>query len=244
MTKKTNPVALVTGAGKRLGRHIAIGLAKDGFDVLLHFHKSSAGALEARESIRKLGRNAEAIRADLRNLSQLRALVKKAAATYGRIDLLVNNAAVFTDSPLSRTTERIWDETMDVNLKAMFFCSKFVAPLMMKQKSGRIINIASLGGIQAWGEHIPYSVSKAGVIMLTKILAKELAPFVMVNAIAPGVIDLGREEYPSQTHIARGRIPLQRFGQPEDIASLAVFLARKANYITGQTFPVDGGRSI
>jgi 3-oxoacyl-[acyl-carrier protein] reductase len=244
MMKETNPVALVTGAGKRLGRHIAIALARDGFDVLLHYHRSSAGALEARETIRKLGRNAETIRADLRSVSQIQMLMKRAAATYGRIDLLVNNAAVFIDSPLSRTTERIWNETMDVNLKAMFFCSKHVAPLMTKRKSGRIINIASLGGIQAWGEHIPYSVSKAGVIMLTRILAKELAPYIMVNAIAPGVIDLGSEEYPSQKHIARRRIPLQRFGHPEDIASLAVFLARKANYITGQTFPVDGGRSI
>jgi NAD(P)-dependent dehydrogenase (short-subunit alcohol dehydrogenase family) len=194
--------------------------------------------------LRGEGGEAHAIRADVSKKKDALLLVRRTVELFGRVDLLVNNSALFIESPLSRTTEEIWDKTLGVNLKGAFLCSQAASAEMLKRKSGRIINIASLGGIQAWAQHIPYSVSKAGVIMLTRCLAKALAPAIQVNAIAPGTIIIPREEDPNQAHVPVSTIPLKRYGKPSDITDLVLFLARTASYVTGQVFTVDGGRSI
>lgn len=238
------PVAIVTGAGKRLGRQIALALGRNSYRVIVNYHDSASGASETVSRVLKEGGEARAIRADITKKKDVLRLVRRTIQIFGRVDLLVNNSALFLESPLGRTTEAVWDATIDVNLKGTFLCSQAVAPEMLKREGGRIINIASLGGIQAWSRHLPYSVSKAGVIMLTRILARTLAPNVQVNAIAPGTILMGEEEDPSQEHVPVSTIPLRRYGKPSDVTDLVIFLASKASYMTGQVFVVDGGRSI
>ena len=176
--------------------------------------------------------------------SEVARMVKRSLATFQRIDLLVNSSAIFLDSPLDKTTDKKWNSTIDINLKGTFLCSQAVSRIMLKQNYGKIINVASIGGIQAYVDHLPYSVSKAGVIMLTKVLAKSLAPNIMVNAIAPGAMELYGEEDSAPKKMPKKRIPLQRYGKPSDITDMVVFLATRANYITGQIFVIDGGRSI
>ena len=246
MINKENakPVALVTGAGRRLGRQIAISLAKNGFDIVINYNDSKAGAQQTEALIKDLGKMAISLKADVTDYSQVNIMFQKAIKHFKKIDLLVNNSSIFSYSPLSKTTEKKWKEVLDLNLSGVFYCSKFASQYMMKAKSGRIINIASLGGIQAWHNHLPYSVSKAGVIMLTKCLAKALSPHIMVNAIAPGTIIIPGEESSKLEHVPIKTIPLKRYGVPSDIANLVFFLAQTSNYITGQIFAVDGGRSI
>lgn len=241
---KNRPVALVTGAGRRLGRQIAYALAEKGFDLVINYNASREGALEAVEYIRDKGCTAIAVKADVSNRSQVQSMVKKAIQNFKKIDLLINNASVFIESPLAKTTDKAWNTTLDINLKGTFLCSQIVSKVMLKARGGRIINIASLGGLQAWKNHLPYSISKAGIIMLTKCLAKTLAPTIMVNAIAPGTISIPNEEGPFLKHVAPAKIPLRRYGKPSDITNLVIYLATTSNYITGQTIVVDGGRSI
>jgi len=243
-SRQDAPVAIVTGAGKRLGRQIALALGSNSYRVIVNYNDSNAGARETVSRLRHGGSEAHAVRADISKRRDAAGLVNRTMELFGRVDLLVNNSAVFIESPLARTTELIWDRTIDINLKGTFNCSQAVAPEMLKQKSGKIINIASLGGIQAWTRHLPYSVSKAGVIMLTRCLAKTLAPHVQVNAIAPGTILMNLEEDPQQEHIPVSTIPLKRYGKPSDVTDLILFLATSASYVTGQIFVVDGGRSI
>lgn len=238
------PVAIVTGAGKRLGRQIALALGRNSYRVVVNYHESRTGAAKTVSDLRQAGCEAHAVGADISKRGDAARLVRRAIEIFGRVDLLVNNSAVFIDSPLEDTTEQIWDKTIDINLKGTFLCAQAVAPEMIRQKSGKIINIASLGGLQAWSRHLPYSVSKAGVIMLTRCLAKGLAPDVQVNAIAPGTILMGREEDPHQEHVPVSTIPLKRYGRASDVTDLIIFLASSASYITGQVFVVDGGRSI
>ncbi len=242
--KPTRPVALVTGSGRRLGRQIALALAKNGYNIVVNYNTSEAQARSTVRRIKTLGVTAIGIKADVSSSSEVRRMVGEAADRFGRIDLLVNSSAVFTESGLLDTTEENWSRTLDINLKGVFLCSQAVALIMLKQKKGRIINIASLGGLQAWKNHLPYSVSKAGVIMLTRIMAKTLAPNIPVNAIAPGTIIIEGEEDPALAHVPVKTIPLGRYGKPDDITSAVLFLAKDANYMTGQILIVDGGRSI
>ena len=238
------PVAIVTGAGRRLGKHIAIALAEKGLIVVVNYHSSKRGAEETVKTIRKMGGKAISIKADVSKRIEVVRMVKQTLSEFKRIDLLVNNAAIFIDSSLEKTTDVIWDTILNINLKGTFLCSQVISAQMLKQKSGKIINIASLGGIQSWTEHLPYSVSKAGVIMLTKVLAKTLAPAIQVNAIAPGTIIMEGEEDSSIRHLPARKILLKKFGTPSDITSLVIYLATTASYITGQILVVDGGRSI
>ena len=238
------PVAIVTGAGKRLGKQIALALGRSGYDVVVNYHSSRSGAAETAALIRKLGQRSAAIRADISKSSQVSAMVKKALSQFGRIDLLVNNSAVYRRANLRETTDKVWDEALGTNLKGTFLCCRAVAPQMLKQGGGRIINIASLGGLQPWKEHLPYSVSKAGVIMLTRILARELAPTIQVNALAPGTIIMKGEESIEVSLTPVGKIPLRKYGKPSDIADMVLFLALKSTYITGQVIAIDGGRSL
>ncbi|MDI6766683.1 MAG: SDR family oxidoreductase [Bacteroidota bacterium] len=242
--KHKNKVAIITGGGKRLGQAIAIALAENGFTVVVNYNKSVSGAKQTINQIKAIGGRAFAVKADISKKTHVQRMVNIALQRFGRIDLLVNNSSVFIESPLNRTSEKIWDTTIDINLKGTFLCSQTVAPIMLKQKSGCIINIASLGGLQAWTQHLPYSISKAGVIMLTKILAKTLAPHIQVNAIAPGTIQFKNEEDLKKKHLPKNNIPLEKYGKPSDITDLVVYLATKSEYITGQVFAIDGGRSI
>lgn len=240
--KKT---ALITGGGRRLGRNISLALAKEGFDIMVNYFQSEGSAQKTATEIREMGRRVMTYGADVSNSDQVHGLVKKTLDHFGSIDLLVNNAAIFSQIPFEKLTESIWDKTIDTNLKGTFLCSREVGAHMMNRRSGIIINIASLGGVQPWVNETPYSVSKAGVIMLTKCLAKGLAPHVRVNAVAPGYIEIPdpilEKVFPPPPLT---KIPLRRYGRPEEVSDLVVYLATKGEYITGQIFTVDGGKSL
>jgi pteridine reductase len=236
-----NRVALVTGSGKRLGRAVAIGLAEQGADVVIHYRSSEAEAREAVAEIEKLGRRSVALQADLAQISELPQLFQKVQANFGRLDILVNSAANFLQTEFASTTEKVWDASLDTNLKAVFFCCQAAAPLL-KKSNGAIINFADIGGIQGWPGFIPHSISKAGIIMLTRCLAKELAPEVRVNAIAPGTITMPGDLPELEADFVK-LAPLHRSGRPNDIVAAVSYLAA-AGFVTGQVLVVDGGRTL
>ncbi len=235
-------VALVSGAGRRLGREIALALGAHGFNVAVAYSSSRRGAEQVVAQLHERGVRSAAFKTDISAAVQVRTLLKKVLAKFGRIDVLVNNAALFFESPFLSVGERDWDHLINVNLKGTFLLSQAVSRVMLKQKSGRIITLASIGGIQAWPKYTAYSVSKAGVIMLTKCMSKALAPHVMVNAIAPGTILMEGDNVANFVPVKS--IPLGRYGAPGDITSLVLFLATTSSYITGQIISVDGGRSV
>ena len=234
-------VALVTGSAKRLGRAVALRLAEEGADVVIHHRASAAEAASAVAEVEKFGGRALAIAADLSNISDVKRLFDETEKHFGRLDILVNSAANFLRTEFGSTTEQTWDASLDTNLKAPFFCAQAAAPLL-KKNHGVIINFADVGGILGWTEYIPHCVSKAGVILLTRCLAKELAPDVRVNAIAPGTITMEGDPPEWESDFIR-RAPLRRSGRPSDIADAVVFLVR-AKFITGQVLVVDGGRTV
>jgi len=241
-------VALVTGAGRGLGRAIAMALAQDGASLVLNYHQSDRGAREAAEDAARYGQRAVAIRADVSRASEVRGLFEEVQRTFGRLDILVNNAGVFSRVPLLEVTETLWDEVLGVNLKGTFLCAQAAARMMMTQQAGVIINLASGGGLSprpGYETSAPYSASKAGVVMLTRRLALELAPHIRVNAVAPGII----ESRPGWSEESRKRLGaatlLGRLGAPETIANAVVFLASDdAASITGHTLNVDGGAML
>lgn len=243
-SKQKRPVAIVTGGARRLGKKIVMALGEAGFDIVVNYNSSAKEARQVVRDLGKIGAKAISMKADISRRPEVERMMSKAMTTFKRVDLLVNSSAIFLDSPLEKTSDKNWNTTIDINLKGTFYCSQAVSKIMLKQKCGKIINIASLGGVQAWAGHLPYSVSKAGVIMLTKVLAKSLSPDIMVNAIAPGALEIFGEEVSAPRKMPKKRIPLQRHGKPSDITDMVVYLATKANYITGQVIIIDGGRSI
>jgi len=243
MAKKLQgQAALVTGAGKRLGRAVALRLAAEGADVAVHYGKSAAEAREVVAEMEKLGRRAAAFSAELTNVPAIQKLVADAAAHFGRLDILISSAANFLQTKFGETSEATWDASLDTNLKAPFFCAQAAAPHLAKSGRGVIVNFADIGGLLGWREFLPHSVSKAGVILMTRILAKELAPGVRVNAIAPGTITLPGDPPEWQRDFIR-RAPLQRTGTLEDIADAVMFLIG-AEFVTGHVLVVDGGRTL
>jgi len=240
--KLAGRVALVTGAGKRLGCAVALRLAEEGADVALHYGKSAAEAREVVAEIEKLGRRAAAFSAELTNVPAIQKLVADTAAHFGRLDILINSAANFLQTKFGETPEASWDASLDTNLKAPFFCAQAAAPHLAKSGHGVIINFADIGGLLGWREFLPHSLSKAGVILMTRILAKELAPRVRVNAIAPGTITMPGDPPEWQRDFIR-RAPLQRTGTPQDIADAVIFLIG-AEFVTGHVLVVDGGRTL
>lgn len=235
-------VALVTGAGKRLGRGVALRLATEGVDVAVHYGKSRAEAMEVAGEIEKLGRRSAAFAADLLDVEQIRALVAQVAGHFGGLDILVNSAANFLETKFRETTEASWDSSLNTNLKAPFFCTQAAAPHLEKSGKGAVINFADIGGLLGWKEFLPHSVSKAGVIMMTRILAKELAPKVRVNAIAPGTITMPGDPAEWEADFIC-RAPLKKSGRPEEIADAVMYLIN-AEFVTGQVLVVDGGRTL
>jgi len=240
--KLAGRVALVTGAGKRLGRAVALRLAAEGADVAVHYGKSAAEAREVVAEIEKLGRRAAALSAELTNVPAIQKLVADAAGRFGRLDILINCAANFLQTKFGETSESTWDASLDANLKAPFFCAQAAAPHLAKSGHGAIVNFADIGGLLGWREFLPHSVSKAGLILMTRILAKELAPKVRVNAIAPGTITMPGDPPEWQRDFIR-RAPLQRTGTLEDIADAVMFLIG-AKFVTGHVLVVDGGRTL
>ncbi|MGN7377212.1 3-oxoacyl-[acyl-carrier-protein] reductase [Bacillus altitudinis] len=241
----TNKTAVVTGASRGIGRSIAIDLAKKGANVVVNYSGNEAKANEVVDEIRALGQQAFAVKADVSNAEDVQALMKQTVDTFGSIDILVNNAGITKDNLLMRMKENEWDDVININLKGVFNCTKAVTRQMMKQRSGRIINVASVVGVCGNPGQANYVAAKAGVIGLTKTTAKELASrHITVNAVAPGFISTDMTDKLDenvQTEMLK-QIPLARFGAPEDISNVVVFLASEgAGYITGQTIQVDGG---
>ena len=237
----TGRVALVTGAGKRLGRAVALRLAEEGADVAVHYHDSAKDAAEVVGKIEEMGQRAVAIRADLGSVDEIRKLFLETGNELGRLDLLVNSAANFLPGSVISTTEEIWDASLNTNVKAPFFCAQ-AAAAMLRRSKGSIVNFADTGGLLGWPGYVSHSVSKAGVVMLTKCLAKALAPEVRVNAIAPGTITMPGDPPEWEEDFIK-RAPLRRSGRPSDITDTVLFLAR-SNFITGQVLIVDGGRTL
>jgi pteridine reductase len=234
-------VALVTGSAKRLGRAVAMRLAEEGADLVIHHGASHAEAEEAVAEIGKMGRRAVALSADLRKVDEIRGLFVEVGKNFGRLDILVNSAANFLPASIVSTTEEIWDASLDTNLKAGFFCAQAAAPLLRRTK-GTIVNFADAGGLMGWPGFIPHSISKAGVVMLTKVLAKALAPEVRVNAIAPGTITMPGDPPEWEADFVK-LAPLRRTGAPSDIADAVSYLVH-AEFLTGHTLVLDGGRSL
>lgn len=233
-------VALVTGAGKRIGRSIALRLANEGANIAVNYSHSKAEADEVVHEITSAGLRAVAIRADVTKRAEVQRMFAEAVSALGRLDILVNNAGQFFAAKFEDLTDEQWDGILAANLKSQFLCAQTAIPIMKRQGRGRIINISSLGGMLAWPAFTHYCVSKAGVIMLTRCLARALGPEILVNSVAPGTIQFPGEA-PDDDYIAR--VPLHRTGKGEDIADAVAFFA-KTEFVTGQVLAVDGGRSL
>ncbi len=238
-------VAIVTGAGRGIGRSIATALAKEGYTLVLNYRSNRA---ELESFVSEIGAEATLVQGDVSSHSDAENLVKAAVDTYGRLDLLINNAGITRDTLLLRMSEEDFDAVTETNLKGTFNCSKHAAKVMFKQRSGVIINISSVVGITGNIGQSNYAASKAGVIGFTKAAARELAPRgVRVNAVAPGFIatqmtDVIHEDIKKAT---LQNIPMGKFGEAEDVANVILFLAsEKAKYITGQVIQVDGGMAM
>src|SRR3954447_7450474 len=237
METLSGKVILVTGAAKRIGRGIALRLAREGARVAIHYGTSGT---EARRTAEECG-GAPLFRADLESVAEIETLFRDVREQLGRLDGLVNNAARFTRFDPLEITEKDWDFIHNVNLKGTFFCCQQGAKLMKDGGGGRIVNISSLGGIRPWADHAHYCASKAGVIMLTKALAKAFAPSITVNSVAPGVIPF--EDIDDEGKLLIARTPAQRGGTPDEIADGVVFFLKSSNFITGQNLAIDGGLS-
>lgn len=230
-------VILVTGAAKRIGRGIALRLAREGARVAIHYSSSEA---EARQTAAECG-GAPLFRANLESVAEIARMFQDLEQQLGRLDGLVNNAARFTTIDPLEITEADWDFIHSVNLKAVFFCCQHGARLMKKSSGGRIVNISSLGGIRPWPDHAHYCASKAGVIMLTRALAKAFAPGISVNSVAPGVIRFGPLDAEAEAMVRA--TPAGRPGTADEIADAVAFFLKASNFVTGQVLAVDGGLS-
>jgi 3-oxoacyl-[acyl-carrier protein] reductase len=247
LLKLEGKVAIVTGAGregKGIGRYVALALANEGADIVIADYVPEAAEAVA-EEVRAAGRKAVAVQANVAVPADCDAIVEKSLAEFGKVDILVNNAGITRDNLIARMSEQEWDAVIATNLKGTFNCTKAVTRTMMKQRSGKIVNVASVMGIMGNVGQANYSASKGGVIALTKTTAKELGSRgVNVNAVAPGFIQTAMtDELPEsiRDNIA-SRIPLNRLGTPEDVAKLILFLCSEdSSYITGQVINIDGG---
>lgn len=235
---------LITGGARRIGYAIALALAERGAKIAISYRTSAREATWAVRELERLGTEAVAIHADLARAVDVKKLMDRLARRWGRLDVLVNCAANFGRTPFATLSEREWDHAFDVNLKGPFLCALYASRLMRQHGGGKIINFADWAGVRPYRDYLPYCVSKAGVIGLTKALAKELAPRIQVNAIAPGPI----LPPPDMSTAARARVaqrvPLKRWGSPQDIANTVVFLIEGTDFMTGSTVFVDGGQLI
>jgi len=237
-------VALVTGGVIRVGKAIALALAGRGADVAITYHSSEAEALATAAEIEGRGVRCRAIRCDQRRPEQVTAAVREAEAALGPVDVLVNNAAIFNRTPVAEATLEDWDAHLEINLRGPWLFAQAVGPGMRARGAGVIINIVDIAAERPFPGYLPYCASKAGLVALTKGLARSLAPEVRVNAVAPGTV-LWPEDYPeAEKTKERGRTPLKREGRPEDVAAAVLFLVEGSDFVSGAVVPVDGARSV
>lgn len=237
-------VALVTGSAKRIGRAVANALADRGVHQAVHYRTSKTEAEDAVELFRVLGVEAESFQADLSQVKEVEALASEVLKRFGRLDILVNNASVFFPSPLGEVTDLQWDVLINTNLKGPFFLAQKVGLAMKAAVGGTIINIGDWAAERPYTGYLPYCISKAGVVAMTKGLAKALAPEVRVNCINPGPVMLPEDLSEAEKEEVMRKTPLQRTGSPTDIANAVVFLCEGTDFMTGAVITVDGGRSV
>lgn len=235
-------VALVTGAGRRVGRAIALTLAARGLRVVVHYNGSRDGADETARLIRESGGDAVVEQADLVDLAAGGALIDRAVAWRGALHALVNSAAIMVRTPVGETTQRDWDTMFAINVRAPYFLSQQAAPALAAVR-GAIVNIADLAAFESWPAYVPHGMTKAAVVHMTRSMARALAPDVRVNAVAPGVVLLPEGWSESDAEHLRGTTPLRRLGSPEDVARAVVYLL-EAEFVTGEVIRVDGGRHV
>jgi len=237
-------VALVTGAGKRVGQAIALALAERGAALAIHYRNSRTGAEEAAARIIEQRGRAQIFAADLERVDEIERMVANVIEVLGRVDVVVNSASVFYRKPLAELTERDWDINLDTNLKAPFFLSKFAGAAMRRQGAGKIINIGDWAGIRPYNNYLPYTVSKAGLIGLTRALAKALAPEVQVNCVALGPVMPPDNYGPEEVERLRLATLTKTMGSPGDVARAVLFLCEGTDFATGSTLMLDGGRLL
>ena len=240
-SERSGRTALVTGAGRRIGRAIAVALGGLGMRVAVHYHGAEQGAQETLRAIEQAGGGGFTIRADLREAGAPARLVTEAVDRLGSLDVLVNSAAVMIRTPFESVREDVWDEIFALNLRAPFFCAQAAASRM--KDGGVIINIADLAAFETWTGYIPHGASKAGVVHITRTLAKRLAPRLRVNAIAPGAVLLPDDWSDADAQRLVDTTPLARLGSPDDVTQAVLYLI-DATYVTGHTIIVDGGRHV
>ena len=240
--------AVITGASRGIGKCIATKFAKEGANVVINYRNNEEEALKVKQELEGLGPQVLVVKADVSELKQAENLIKEAKKEFGRVDILVNNAGITKDNLIIRMKEEDFDSVIKTNLKGAFNCLKAVTPIMLKQKYGKIVNMASVVGVVGNPGQVNYCASKAGLIGMTKSLAKEIGSRnITVNAIAPGFIDTDMTKILSDDQKKKilSQIPLNKFGNVEDIANVALFLgSENSNYITGQVIHVDGGMAM
>jgi NAD(P)-dependent dehydrogenase (short-subunit alcohol dehydrogenase family) len=239
-----NRVAVVTGGAVRVGRAICHELASGGTQIVCQYHSSEQQAASLKEEITGEGGRIELIQCDLNRASSYPLILKKTLEVFGQVDVLVNNAALFYETPLGTVTEEDWDTFHDLNLKSAFFLSQEISAQMKTQGSGKIINIGDTSAPSPWPSYIPYATSKAGLIAMSIGLAKALAPDIQVNCINPGPVMLPENSTENERSLAIEQTLLKREGSAADIARTVRFLVEDTDYITGAVIPVDGGRGV
>ncbi len=242
MTDLAGRVALVTGAGRRVGRAIAVALGAQGMRVAVHYNESVAGARDTAGIIEDAGGSAALVRANLTDVTACEQLIDALVLEHGELHTLVNSAAVMMRTPVGSVGEGDWDAMFALNIRAPFFLSQHAAPAL-RLAGGNIVNIADLAAFETWSGYVPHGITKAAIVQMTRALAHAMAPEVRVNAVAPGVVLLPDGFDPAEAEHLRRTTPLRRIGSPEDVSDAVLYLVR-AEFVTGEIIKVDGGRHV
>ena len=242
MTARAGGVALVTGAGRRVGRAIALAIGGAGLRVVVHYNGSAAGARETATLVERAGGSASIVQADLSDPAAAERLVDETVQREGSLGVLVNSAAMMLRTPVGETTTAQWDDMFALNVRAPYFLAQRAAPALRASR-GCIVNVADLAAFETWPAYVPHGMTKAAIVQMTRALAHALAPAVRVNAVAPGVVLLPEGWREADAERLRRTTPLQRLGTPEDVASAVLYLIG-AEYVTGEVITIDGGRHV